>query len=291
MSFIKLLLTVISILFWINSAHAEESIVYSRLTDGFWQLWKMDTNGENKKQITFSKEDKRNPFWIKRDNRLGYRTANGELRTIDDNGEQEKEILSQYKPMANPDYAQSTHELVFVRFHPASVDVGDIWKANLETQETVVLTKDAYLSFQPRIADNGERIVFVKLDDQREHQLWVMNSDGTNAKQLTNGAGRRDLPDITSDGREIIFTSNHDGGDFDLFLMDLDTMSVKRLYGHPGMDASPRFSPDNKNVVFVSNVNDQKEIWTIDPTEGKVVQLTGDAPSIDPVWVNMGDEK
>lgn len=290
MNSLKILLVLTSTLLWGSNAQAKEGIVYSRLTDGFWQLWMMGDDGENKKQITFSKEDKRNPFWIKKDGRLGYRTPNGELWTINLKGEEQQEILSQYKPMANPDYAQGTHELVFVRFHPSSVDVGDIWKADLKTQETVVLTKDAYLSFQPRIMDNGEKIVFVKLDDQREHQLWIMNSDGTNAQQLTKGAGRRDLPDITVDGREIVFTSNHEGADFDLFLMDLDTGSVKRLLGQPGMDTSPRFSLDDQRVAFVSNVNNQKEIWVIHKMEEKAMQLTEDAPSIDPVWVEVGDE-
>ena len=282
-------------IFFIISVHADaaEKVFYSKLTGDFWQIWEMNTDGSAQRQVTFSPEDKRYPFWIKSDRRLGYRTSNGEIFTITldgNNGNNKERLLEQYTPLTDPDYSSAANEIIFTRFIPNAADIGGIWKVNLTNQQTSILSKGQLMSYQPKVSADGQKIVFVKIDAAGQHQLWLMNTDGTDARQMTEGAGLRTLPAISQNADKIIFASNHKNGDYDLYILDVDSMVLKEILTRPGLDTNPRFIRNDERILFVSNHDGERQIWGMSSAGQDIKKLTSGSPSIDPHWVKNIEE-
>ena len=88
-------------------------------------------------------------------------------------------------------------------------------------------------------------------------ELYVANSDGSNAKQITSNGAANFCPYFAPDGKRIIFASNMldpRGREFDLFFINKDgTGEPERITTAPAFDGFPMFSPDGNWLVFASN--------------------------------------
>ncbi len=98
-----------------------------------------------------------------------------------------------------------------------------------------------------------------KLVKPTRMDLWIANSDGTEARQLTYLPGASFAPFFHPNGKRVIFSSNYmnpRGPDFDLFSIDIDGTNLERITYAPGFDGFPVFSPDGKTLAFSSNRRD-----------------------------------
>ena len=106
--------------------------------------------------------------------------------------------------------------------------------------------------------DDFRALLAKKLVRPRRLEIWVMNADGTDARQVTTLAGASFAPFFHPDGRRIIFASNARdprGPNFDLYLVGDDGTGLERLTTYEGFDGFPMFSPDGRQLVFASNRN------------------------------------
>jgi len=93
-------------------------------------------------------------------------------------------------------------------------------------------------------------------------ELWVMDPDGTNARQITYLGVASFGPSFYPTGNRIIFASNHPdprGREFDLWAVDVDGTSLERITFTQGFDGFPLFSPDGTRLAFSSNRNQKKD--------------------------------
>jgi Tol biopolymer transport system component len=88
-------------------------------------------------------------------------------------------------------------------------------------------------------------------------ELYVMNADGTNARQITSNGAANFCPYFHPDGNRIIYASNAGdpkGREFDILLIDKrGGKEPERITYAPGFDGFPMFSPDGKHIVWASN--------------------------------------
>ncbi len=275
-----------------TQSFAEELIAYSRLSGDYWQIWFMHQDGQNKRQITFSKQDKREPAWSAYSSKIAYRTNNGQLFTINLSNGEEKEILRKLHNINNPYCSNVSDEVVFVRFNPSSIDVSDIWKAGINGQKAVLLTKDKKLKYQPVFSPHADKIAFVQAETENSHHIWIMDRDGRNKKKITNGKGLDVRPSFSPDSKAIIFASNRQEDNYEIYTVNIKTGIIQRITRNHGMDTSPQFSMDGEKIIFVSNRSGSQQIWVVSKDGASPVQLTfGPNESIDPVWVKILEKK
>ena len=89
-------------------------------------------------------------------------------------------------------------------------------------------------------------------------EVWVANTDGTNAKQVSSFGQANWAPAYMPDNKRIIFASNHEykrGFPFNLYTMNEDGSNLTKISRDKGFDAFPMFSPNGKKIVFCSNRN------------------------------------
>lgn len=271
---------------------ANEYIAFSRLTNNYWQIWIMSEDGMNQKQLTFSSEDKRSPVYVAQQKRIGYRNSNGELFTIDLNGDDQKQLLTKFGVINSPDFAHKSDLVVFARFDPRAADVSDIWLTDLKTGTPNLLTKDKQLKYQPKFSLNDDKITYIKNKKNSVYSnIWIMNADGTNHHQLTDGDSIDMYPSFSPDGKFVIYSSKNDSGNYDIFIADVDKRSKEKVIVNPAVDISASYSPDGKNIVFVSDRSGRKQIWVINREDQSLNQLTeAEEESIDPVWFYVKED-
>lgn len=75
--------------------------------------------------------------------------------------------------------------------------------------------------------------------------LWIMQADGSRARQLTTNAGINGWPRVTRDGRYIVFQSDRTGNP-QIWRMDLDGGNPKQLTSGTAAELIADCSPDGK---------------------------------------------
>ncbi|HEY0171116.1 MAG TPA: hypothetical protein VGB98_08835, partial [Pyrinomonadaceae bacterium] len=103
--------------------------------------------------------------------------------------------------------------------------------------------------------------------------IWVMNADGSGARQLTVGARANYGPSVSPDGRHVVFVSNRAGSAFNIWRMDSDGGNPVRLTSGRG-ENFPHVTPDGRWVIYASVVGPDAAVWKVPVDGGEPVRLT-----------------
>ena len=76
----------------------------------------------------------------------------------------------------------------------------------------------------------------------RNTEIYIMNSDGTNPRNLTNNLASDDFPSWSPDGHYIVFTTNRDGST-QIYTMSADGSNAHSISSPPTIGADPVWSP------------------------------------------------
>jgi TolB protein len=133
---------------------------------------------------------------------------------------------------------------------------------------------------------SGDRIAFAMAVDQpNAYEVFLMNADGSNARQLTRGLpGIGGSLDWSPDGRSLLIYAGPPG-DKNVFLIDVAAETAAQLT-NGGNNAASSFSPDGQWIAFNSlRNNDQADIFIMRPDGSDVRQVTDDPePDWQPQW-------
>jgi Tol biopolymer transport system component len=94
------------------------------------------------------------------------------------------------------------------------------------------------------------------LVEPTDMELYIANTDGSDAKKITDLGKANWAPFFTPDGKKILFSSNHNserGFPFNLFMINIDGTGLEQVTFDQTFDSFPMFSPDGKKLVWASN--------------------------------------
>ena len=138
-------------------------------------------------------------------------------------------------------------------------------------------------------ADNG-KIAFGSERDGN-HEVYVMNPDGTSETNLTNNPAIDMTPEWSPDGTKIAFASDRDGFPvlLDIFVMNADGTNPINLTNSVNTDLAPSWSPDGTKIAFHTfrdaGIGLQSEIYVMDADGSNQVNLTQNAAiDVFPKW-------
>ena len=121
---------------------------------------------------------------------------------------------------------------------------------------------------------SGDRIAFIS-DRDGNHEIFVMNADGTEVRQLTDNDSEEGFPSWSPDGKQIAFVSYRDG-EFEIFVMNADGTEERQLTDNDSDSDStfPSWSPDGKRIAFSSDRYGEDAIFVMN-ADGTDTYSTG----------------
>ena len=123
------------------------------------------------------------------------------------------------------------------------------------------------------------KIVFGSVRNGGNHDVFVMDLDGSNQVRLTTNVSYDDQPKWSPDSSKIAFMSGRDGN-FEIYTMNADGSSQTRITNNLAADGFPAWSPDGTKIAFVrGDLRNPStfEIYVMNTDGSSQVRLTNDA--------------
>jgi TolB protein len=143
---------------------------------------------------------------------------------------------------------------------------GSLWIQPLDSGTATQLTAGPGYDYQPDVAPDGKRVVFVRyLADALE--LNVLDLESGTVQQITSGGAVNCEPRWSPDGKRIAWVSTTGTGHFHVFVGDLNdgklvggaawperkSHTARYYYSAYDHELSPSWSPDGRELIYVGN--------------------------------------
>jgi TolB protein len=119
-------------------------------------------------------------------------------------------------------------------------------------------------------------------------QIYVMDADGSNVQKMTD-QGYAVSPAWSPNGLLLAFSwvRNYGPGVLggqDIYLMDIASRQIVQLTHDGGRNDFPSWSPDGRHIVFQSNRSGTEQIWSVLADGTHLQQLTRQGRNTQPNW-------
>jgi TolB protein len=268
---------------------ASTKIAFISSRSGNKEVWVMDYDGANQKQLTGLRTISLTPRWSPDGTRIAF-TCYGQA-----GGLMSAQICL---------YSMETSKiLAFLRFHgtnsaPAwSPDGSRLMFSSSMHGDPELFSSDATGGNLKRITysagvdtspvwnpKTGQQVAFVS-DRGGLPAIYLMNSDGSNTEKLS-------LPDMgysidpawSPNGQLLAFSWQRPTGNYDIYVMDVATRQIVELTRDSARNERPWWAPDGRHIVFESTRTGTRQIWSMLADGSLPRQLTFEGHNESPNW-------
>ena len=255
----------------VSKAHADEYIAYLQQTDGYWQVWMMEANGESPKQLSDSQWDKSRISWFPNNKRILANGSQGQVTVINVDSKTETRLEMPVNGAVDAVVSPDGSSIVFSLSVADSIDNNHIWLMDIESRDLRKLTNLDGLQHEPVWSLDSTSIYFLSGKGDQNHDIWRLDLETRSIEQITvNSLYNFDL--AVADTGVIAFSSNRNTGDYEIWM--LEGGEYHQITQHAGLDARPSFSPDGDRIAFESYRQGSMNIWLHSIGDGAVTRLT-----------------
>ncbi len=238
---------------------------------------------ERVRRLTFDNRQSLNPAWSRDGRSILFVSGSLSSRAlrripIDRPGKSQRVILPA-EGVSAPALARGARRLVYVQ----ETEQRNIWRMRLPepSEEKAglprLLISSTRIEKQPQFSPDGRRIAFGSNRSGTE-EIWVCDSDGSNAVELTSFHGpATGAPRWSPNGRRIVFDAfPHGVGE--IYVISAEGGPATRLTNDRYVDTAPSWSRDGQWIYFISERGGARQVWKM-PADGPsdssaIVQLT-----------------
>jgi len=244
---------------------------------GAWEICLVPAAGGEPKRLTYDNSRIAGLTWTPDGVHIIYSSARGGtfgLWKISVAGDEAEQLPVGRENAFWPALPRDGRRLAYVRWsgHP------DIWRFEVtrapgraKPPTKLIASTEGQLCQQ--FSPDGKRIVFSS-GRSGSWEIWVGDSDGSNARQLTFfGGPPPGAPRWSPDGRQVVFDCGA-GGSQDIYVVSVEGGPPRRLTSEQSQDVTPSWSRDGRWIYFASNRTGNSQVWKLPAEGGTAVQVT-----------------
>jgi TolB protein len=254
------------------------------------EIWSMDYDGSNQKQMTNYKSISKQPVVSKDGRMFAFNTLVKDTWQIMVHSVETGKKLPFYNPPSStietPDFTPDMRHILYSASLNGWVNIC-IADANGGNMNQLSRVKSQEVS--PRVnPQNGRDVLFISGRSGIE-QMWHMSIDGGEVEMITNGEGYVANPAWSPNGRLVAFawTKGFDPGSYNIFIMNFATRKVEvQLTSNSGKNENPWWAPDGQHLSFQSTHGRSTQVYSMLADGTHQQQLTTQGNNTQPVWAN-----
>ena len=261
---------------------AETKIAYVRQDGRVKEIWMMDYDGENRRQITHDRSLALSPSWAPWGSELAFTTfkrGNPDLYLFDLNRGASSPFSTRPGLNTAPNYSPDGKWIACTLSRDGNAE---IYLISRDAQTAKRLTRNTVIDTSPSFSPTGREVLFTS-NRTGSPQIFVMDLDGLNQRLVTIEGSYNDSPQWSPKGDKVCYAARHDGI-FDVIVMDANGSNPIQITSNAGHNENPHWSPDGRKIVFSSSREGKRQIFMMNADGSDVVRLTGDGESFNPSW-------
>lgn len=256
-------------------------IAFASNRSGAFEIWLMDWDGANQRQITRHNALSILPSWSADNERMVYTSfarGTSDMYIISRQGGARTRVTSNLNLNTSATFSPVSNDIAFV----GSVHGNpDIYLIKDDSTNIRRLTSGDTIESTPEWSPNGRQISFTS-GRSGTPQIYVMDAEGTNVRRISFEGEWNDDATWSPDGTQLAYTSRVSGR-FQIRIMDIATGQSRVIAGE-GSNEQPTWSPDGRWIAFQSNRSGQWQIYKMRVDGSELLQLTTDGENKDPDW-------
>jgi len=253
---------------------------------GHSEIWLMDWDGVNQRQITRHKALSILPSWSADNDRMVYTSftaGTSDMYIISRRGGARTRVFSNLNLNTSATFSPINNDIAFVGSTNGNPDIYLIKDDGTNLRR---LTHDSSIESTPEWSPNGRQISFTS-GRSGSPQIYTMDAEGSNVQRISFEGEWNDDATWSPDGSQIAYTSRVNGR-FQIRVADLANHQSRILAGE-GSNEQPTWSPDGQWIAFQSNRTGKWQIYRMRVDGTDLLQLTFDGENKDPDWSKKGD--
>ncbi len=254
------------------------------------EIYIMDFDGSDAKQVTHHRSISFAPAWSPDGSKIAYSLFNrhsNNIKNIDlyefDFISNSIRLLSNRKGInSGAAYSPDGKTLALTLSYTGTPQ---IFLLDLATRNITQATRSFGFDVDPAWSPDGKKIAFVS-SRTGVPMVFTTSTDSKEAQRLTFAGRYNATPSWSPQNNKIAFAGWIDKS-FDIFIMNPDGTHIERLTKNQGNNEDPFFSPDGNFIAFSSNRAGSKNIYVMNVDGTFVKRLTyGMGNCVAPKWSN-----
>ena len=254
---------------------------------GAKEIWSMDYDGSNQKQLTFNRSINIEPAVSPDGTRVAYVSfAKGTPRimVMDSSSGRTLQFYNQQASLnSSPSFSQDGGKI----YYSSSVSgTAQIYVADLDGRNFRRISNSRAVEVEPKINPKSPGTMAFSSGRSGPEQIYQGNTDGGDVQQLTDGTGEASNPSWNPDGVHLLYawTRGYAQGAFNIFLMDTASRHYDQLTSGAGRNENPSRAPDGRHLCFMSTRTGSAQIWTMLADGTQLKRLTTTGQNLSPAW-------
>ena len=257
-------------------------IAFASDRTGKTEIWLMDWDGANQRQITRHGTHSILPSWAPDNERMVYTSfalGTSDMYIINRRGGGRTRINSGLSLNTSATFSPVSNDIAFVgsvRGNP------DIYLIKDDGSNLRRLTTTTSIESTPEWSSNGRQIAFTS-GRTGTPQIYIMDAEGTNVRRISYDGNWNDDATFSPDGERVAYTSRVNGR-FQIRIANLITGENHIIAGE-GSNEQPTWSPDGQWIAFQSDRKGRTwQIYRMRADGSDLLQLTFDGVNKEPDW-------
>ena len=175
-------------------APKQAQIIFNSNRDGNFEIYAMNTSGNNLRRLTNNPAQDLSPSWSPDGQKIvftSYRDWNGEVYAMDADGSNQQNLTNNPANDWCPSWSPDGDRIAFASYRNGK---GEVYVMDVNGNNQQNLTNNPSSDTQPSWSPDGHKIVFDAHRDGK-HEVYVMDVDGNNQRNLTNNPAEDSSPD------------------------------------------------------------------------------------------------